>query len=56
VLAELHRVSKAGGTLVLTAPHLSRLHGAPGDYSRLTAYGLRLLAEKAGFVAEEAVP
>ncbi|NIT35793.1 MAG: methyltransferase domain-containing protein [candidate division Zixibacteria bacterium] len=56
VLAELRRVSKPGGTLVLTAPHLSRLHDAPGDYFRFTAYGLRLLAEKAGFVAEEVVP
>lgn len=56
LLAELHRVSKPGGTLVLTAPHVSRLHDAPGDYFRFTAYGLRLLAEKAAFVAEEAVP
>lgn len=52
----MHRVSKPGGTLVLTAPHLSRLHDAPGDYFRFTAYGLRLLAEKAAFIAEEAVP
>ena len=56
LLAELHRVSKPWGTLVLTAPHLSRLHDAPGDYFRFTGYGLRLLAEKAGFIAEEVVP
>ena len=56
LLAELHRVLKAGGTLVLTAPHLSRLHDAPHDYYRFTAYGLRSLAERAGFLVERVVP
>ena len=56
VLAELARVLKAGGTLVLTAPHLSRLHDAPHDYYRFTAYGLRSLAEGAGFLVERVVP
>ncbi len=56
LLAELGRVVKRDGTLVLTAPHLSRLHDAPGDYYRFTAEGLRFLAEGAGFVAEDVTP
>jgi SAM-dependent methyltransferase len=56
LLAELGRVVKAGGTLVLTAPHLSRLHDAPRDYYRFTAEGLRFLAEGAGFDAEDVTP
>lgn len=56
LLAELHRVLKAGGALVLTAPHLSRLHDAPRDYYRFTAYGLRSLAEGAGFAVERLLP
>ncbi|MEE9456805.1 MAG: class I SAM-dependent methyltransferase [bacterium] len=56
LLAELRRVVKRDGTLVLTAPHLSRLHDAPGDYYRFTAEGLRFVAEGAGFAAEEVTP
>ncbi len=56
LLAELDRVVKAGGALVLTAPHLSRLHDAPRDYYRFTAEGLRALAEGAGFYAEDVTP
>ena len=56
LLAELSRVVKAGGALVLTAPHLSRFHDAPHDYYRFTGEGLRFLAERAGFAVEEAVP
>lgn len=56
LLAELRRVVKRDGTLVLTAPHLSRLHDAPGDYYRFTAEGLRFLAEGAGFAAEDVTP
>lgn len=56
LLAELARVVKAGGALVLTAPHLSRLHDAPHDYYRFTAEGLRVLAEGAGFAGEDVTP
>ncbi len=56
LLGELHRVLKGGGTLVLTAPHLSRLHDAPDDFHRFTGQGLRLLAEGAGFLTEDAAP
>jgi SAM-dependent methyltransferase len=56
VLRELRRVLKAGGTLVLTAPHLSRVHDAPHDYFRYTAHGLRALAGEAAFDVEKLVP
>lgn len=56
LMAELSRVLRAGGALVLTAPHLSRLHDAPDDYFRFTAYGLRALAENAGLQVKRLVP
>jgi len=56
LLAELYRVIKVGGALVLTAPHLSRFHDAPQDYFRFTASGLRSLAEGVGFATEEVRP
>lgn len=48
-LAEFRRVLAPGGALVLSAPHLSRLHELPHDYFRFTPAGLRVLLEHAGF-------
>lgn len=45
-VAEMARVLKEGGVLVLSVPHLSRLHEIPHDYYRYTEYGLRYLLEK----------
>jgi SAM-dependent methyltransferase len=44
-LAEIARILTNGGTLVLSVPHLSRLHEIPHDYYRYTEYGLRYLLQ-----------
>lgn len=48
-LAEIRRVLRAGGRVILSAPHLSRLHELPHDYFRYTPAGMRVLLEQAGF-------
>lgn len=53
-LSELHRVLKPGGTMIVTVPHLSRLHEMPHDYFRFTEQGLRHLLEVSGFIVLEA--
>jgi SAM-dependent methyltransferase len=47
--SEIFRTLKPGGRLVMSVPHLSRLHELPHDYHRFTPNGLRLLLEDAGF-------
>ena len=49
VVCELGRVLRAGGELLLIAPHEWEEHQEPHDYWRFTRYGLRLLLERAGF-------
>ncbi|MEQ1931428.1 MAG: class I SAM-dependent methyltransferase [Parvularculaceae bacterium] len=51
-LAELARVLKPGGALVLSVPHLSRLHELPHDYFRYTESGLGVLLDDAGLKIE----
>lgn len=46
-IGELARILRPG-RLILTVPHLSRLHEEPHDYFRYTQYGLRSLLESAG--------
>ena len=46
---EMHRILKKEGSLILSVPHLSRLHEEPNDFYRFTKYGLRFLLENAGF-------
>ena len=48
-LADLKRVLRQGGTLILTVPWSARLHHLPHDYSRFTRYGLKDLLESVGF-------
>lgn len=44
--AEMLRVLKPGGMLILTVPYSARVHHAPWDFTRFTRYGLeRLLAD-----------
>jgi SAM-dependent methyltransferase len=48
-LSEAFRILKPEGYLVLSVPHLSRVHEEPHDYFRYTQYGIRMLLEDAGF-------
>ncbi|MDB6128740.1 MAG: methylase [Verrucomicrobia bacterium] len=48
-LAEIHRVLRPGGCLVLTVPLAWDEHEQPQDYARYTSFGLRALLERAGF-------
>ena len=47
-LATISRILKPGGVVVITVPHLSRLHDLPHDYYRFTEYGLRYLLSQNG--------
>jgi SAM-dependent methyltransferase len=42
-IAEMRRVLKRGGKLILTARFIYPLHNIPNDYYRFTKYGLRYL-------------
>ena len=48
-ISEIGRILKPQGTLILSVPHLSRLHEEPHDFFRYTKYGLHTLLENAGF-------
>lgn len=47
-VATIARILKPGGVVVISVPHLSRLHEIPYDYFRFTEYGLRFLLTQAG--------
>lgn len=51
-LNEIKRILTHDGILILTVPHLSRLHEEPHDYYRYTKHGLRHLLESSGFSIE----
>lgn len=56
VVAELVRVLRPGGHVVLAVPFLQPFHPCPGDYRRYTKEGLIALGEQAGLVAVAANP
>ena len=55
-LRAIREVMSPGAKLVVTVPHLSRLHEQPHDYWRFTEHGLRVLAEDAGLDVVELRP
>jgi SAM-dependent methyltransferase len=56
LVAELARVLKPSGRLLLMAPFSFRLHEEPHDYFRYTPHGLRVLCESAGLEIERCQP
>lgn len=55
LMAEAWRVLKPRGKVILSVPHLSRLHEEPFDYYRFTKHGLNFLIEENGFSVLEMV-
>lgn len=49
LLAEVVRVLRPGGVLLLNTPFMYWVHEAPHDYYRYTPYALQRLAQDAGF-------
>ena len=56
LVAEMARVLKSGGLLILLAPFQFRLHEQPHDYYRYSSHGLRHLCEEAGLTVLEISP
>ena len=52
-LKEIYRILRPGGVMVMSVPHLSRIHDAPNDYYRFTKYGLIELLEETGFTISQ---
>lgn len=55
-LAEVRRVLRPGGRLLMTAPLAFKEHQQPHDFFRYTRYGLALLLERAGLEPERVEP
>ena len=55
-MAEISRVLRPGGFLILTAPHIWGIHEEPNDFFRFTPFGLEHLARRAGLAPAFARP
>lgn len=49
ILAELHRVLKPGGHMLITLPFVWEEHEIPYDFARYTSFGIEHLLKKNGF-------
>jgi SAM-dependent methyltransferase len=56
LVAELARVLRPGGVLILSVNQSWREHNAPHDYFRFTRFGLTYLFQKAGLAVERIDP
>lgn len=48
MFAELFRIVKKGGYVLITIPFIEGIHGEPDDYQRFTKYGLMVRVKKYG--------
>lgn len=56
MMAEVNRVLKPGGTIILTVPFAWELHEEPYDFFRYTKHALKELFERSGFEIEYIKP
>jgi len=56
LVAEMARVLKKGGLLILNAPFSFRLHEEPHDYFRYTPHGLAEMCKRSGLRVTEVLP
>jgi SAM-dependent methyltransferase len=55
LIAEIHRVIKPGGGLVVSLPFMWQEHEEPYDFSRFTSFGITELLKQNGFEIESIV-
>ena len=55
-LAEIHRVLRVGGSLIVSVPFLYPVHDAPYDFQRYTTFGMKQAIEKSGLDLVEIRP